>query len=65
MELEIMAFVISIPISVPMPRFQCRGLQMAIHVTLALSLNSDNLSTGYEQLRYCQFNQNLSFSVVL
>ena len=28
MELEIMTFVISIPI--PMPRFQCRGLQMAI-----------------------------------
>ena len=35
MELEIMAFVASVPIPVPipipipMPRFQCRGLQMA------------------------------------
>ena len=25
-----MTFVISIPIPIPMPRFQCRGLQMAI-----------------------------------
>ena len=31
MELEIMAFVISVPIPIPMPRFQCRGLQMAIN----------------------------------
>ena len=31
MELEIMAFVVSVPIPIliPMPRFQCRGLQMA------------------------------------
>ena len=28
MELEILAFVVSVPIS--MPSFQCRGLQMAI-----------------------------------
>ena len=31
MELEIMAFVVSVPIPIliPMSRFQCRGLQMA------------------------------------
>ena len=29
MELEIMAFVISVPIPISMPRFQCRDLQMA------------------------------------
>ena len=31
MVLEIMAFVVSVPIPCPMPRFQCRGLQMAVY----------------------------------
>ena len=28
MEMEIIAFIISVPIPIPMPRFQCQGLQM-------------------------------------
>ena len=30
MELEILAFVVSVPVPISMPSFHCRGLQMAI-----------------------------------
>ena len=41
MELKIMAFVISvpIPIAIPIPRFQCRGLQMPVDVLQSKSCN--------------------------
>ena len=38
MELEIMTFVISVPIPIPTLRFQCRGLQMAKYFVVMLNI---------------------------
>ena len=44
MKLEIMTFVISVPIPIQMPRSQCRGLQMA-----SKTLSNDLSRTFYRQ----------------
>ena len=44
MELEIMVFVISVPISnsIPMPRFQCIGLQMPKKIVVLNRISKKN-----------------------
>ena len=51
MELEIMAFVILVPI--PMPTFQCRGLQMAVYLyqlSKIMNLNASLFIKNYSAI---------------
>ena len=54
--------MIQLPKQVTLAKFQS-FLKTSVFSILGATLSSDNLLTGYEQLSYQQFNQNLSICV--